>query len=103
MRTFTKKRLEIVVEAPVLSRVLDLLDRLAVTGYTVLPAVAGRGREGTWRSDGLVGEAGHMMVVACIVDHEKIDAVLDPVFNLVSRHIGIVSTQDIEVVRSDHF
>jgi nitrogen regulatory protein PII len=51
--THAKKKLEIIIEAPMLNRLLDLLDRLAVTGYTVVPAIAGRGRDGSWREGNL--------------------------------------------------
>lgn len=100
---YPKKRIEIIVEMPVLNRLLDLLDRLAVTGYTVMPALAGRGRDGSWRRSGLVGEAGHMVVVVCILDESRINEVLEPVFNLVSRQIGIVTVSDVQVVRQEHF
>ncbi|MEO1201032.1 MAG: DUF190 domain-containing protein [Pseudomonadota bacterium] len=101
--TYPKKRLEIVVELPVLNRLLDLLDREAVTGYTVLPALAGRGADGSWRREGLVTEAGRMVVVFCILDANRVEVVLQAVYKLVSRQIGIVSVSDVEVVRSDHF
>lgn len=103
MQTHPKKRIEIVVEAPVVGRLLTLLDDLAVTGYTVIPALAGRGREGSWRRDGLVGEAGRMVVIYCIVDAQRVDTVLDPVFKIVSRQIGIVTLSDVEVIRPGHF
>lgn len=103
MQTHPKKRIEIVVEAPVLGRLLSVLDDLEVTGYTVVPALAGRGRDGSWRREGLVGDAGRMVVVFCIVDAQRVDAVLDPVFKLVSRQIGIVSLSDVAVIRPDHF
>ena len=103
MQTFPKKRIEIVVEAPVLGRLLQTLDDLAVTGYTVTPALAGRGLEGSWRRDGLVGEAGRMVVVFCILDASRVDAVLGPVFKLISRQIGIVTVSDVQVIRPEHF
>lgn len=102
METHLKKRIEIVVERPILSRLLDLLDRLAVTGYTVIPAIAGRGREGAWH-EGMVGDAGHMVMVICVTDPARVDAVLEPVYSLLSRQIGIVTTSDVQVVRRDHF
>jgi nitrogen regulatory protein PII len=103
METHPKKRLEIIVEAPVLKRVLDLLDRLAVTGYTVMPALAGRGRDGRWRREGLVTDAGQMVVIVCILDESRVSDVLDPVFELVSRQIGIVTLSNTWVVRPERF
>jgi nitrogen regulatory protein PII len=100
--THAKKRIEIIIEAPMLARLLDLLDRLAVTGYTVVPAIAGRGREGSWR-EGQLTEAGRMVMVVCITDGARMQAVLDPVYKLLARQIGIVSVADVQVVRKDHF
>ncbi|HAJ21764.1 MAG TPA: transcriptional regulator, partial [Rhodospirillaceae bacterium] len=38
-QTYPKKRLSIIIEAPFLNRLLDLLDGLDVPGYTALPAL----------------------------------------------------------------
>ena len=103
LSTYPKKRLDIIVEAPIMNRLLDLLDRLAVTGYTVIPALAGRGREGSWRRAGLVSDAGQMVAVICVLDDSRIAEVLEPVYRLVSRQIGIVTVSDVEVVRREHF
>ena len=104
MKTHTKKRVEIIVEAPVLNRLLDGLNSTPATGYTVVPALAGKGMGGgAWRGEGLAGAAGGMVVVICIVDPAHVDAVLDTVYAIVSRQIGIVSVSDVEVIRADHF
>jgi PII-like signaling protein len=103
MKTHPKKRIDITVEMPVMSRVLTLLDDLNVSGYTVIPAIAGRGHDGTWHRDGLVGRAGAVVVIFCIVDESRVQAILEPLFKLVSRQIGIVSVSDVQVIRPEHF
>lgn len=103
MQTHLKKRIEIVVEFPVLKRLLDRLDRAKVTGYTVIPALAGRGHDGAWNSEGLAGDAGRMAVVVCITDPSKLDAVLEEVYAVVARQIGIVAVSDVQVIRAEHF
>lgn len=103
MKMYPKKRIEIMVEAPLVARVLGLLDERNVSGYTVLPAIAGRGREGSWHRDGLVGQAGAVVQIFCIVDESRVDEILEPLFKLVSRQIGIVSVSDVQVIRPDHF
>lgn len=103
LATHRKKRIEVVIEAPVLSRLLDGLDRLSVTGYTVLPALAGRGRTGSWRRDDAVNPAGQMVCVVCITDQQKVSDILDAVHSLLARQIGIVSVSDVEVIRQEHF
>jgi nitrogen regulatory protein PII len=103
MQTYLKKRIEILVEAPALHRLLDKLDSSGVTGYTVLPALAGKGRSGSWTEDGLVGDAGRVVAVLCITDAAKADLVLESIFGLLSRQIGIVNISDVAVIRSEHF
>jgi nitrogen regulatory protein PII len=103
MEMHSKKRIEILLEAPAQKRLTDLLDRLDVTGYTVLPVIGGRGHHGVWSRDGLPSAAGAMVSVAIIVAEEKLDQVLEPVFELVRRHIGIVTISDVAVIRGDRF
>ena len=76
MELHPKKRLVIVIESPALNRLLRRLDELDVPGYTAQPALAGRGRSGTWRRDGVVGEAGVMTVVSLILDESRLEEVL---------------------------
>jgi PII-like signaling protein len=103
MQTHIKDRIEIVIEAPVLERMLNLIRKAGVTGYTVLPAMAGAGSGGEWSEDSTFTEAQRMVVVLCITDPSRTDAVLEPVFRLLSRHIGIVTVGKVEVIRGERF
>lgn len=103
MDTYAKKKIEIIVEAPILNRLLDRLDELAVSGYTVLPVLAGRGRGGSWSREGLATDAGRMVMVVVVTDESRVQAVLEPVYKIVLRQIGIVTLSDVQVIRPDHF
>lgn len=103
MMTYPKKRIDIMVEAPLMQRVLNLLDEQGVGGYTVIPVLAGRGKDGAWHRDGVVGRAGALVMIFCILDEARIDEVLRPLFALVSRQIGIVTVSDVQVIRPEHF
>ena len=103
MQTYPKKRIDIMIEAPLMARVLATLDSSGVMGYTVLQAYAGKGKDGPWHRDGVVGRAGALVQIFCIVDESRMDAVLDAVFEVVSRQIGIVTVSDVQVIRRDYF
>lgn len=103
MKTFPKKRLSIIIEAPFMNRLLDLLDGLKVPGYTVLPGLAGRGNSGAWRRDSLSSDAGRMVQVLIVLDAEKVPDVLRAVRNVLDRQIGIVTLSDVEVLRPELF
>ena len=103
MKTHPKKRIDIMVEAPLMQRVLTLLDQEGVSGYTVLPVLAGRGKDGAWHRDGVVGRAGALVMIFCILDETRVNEVIEPLFKLVSRQIGIVTISDVQVIRPEQF
>ncbi len=103
IKTYPKKRLSIIIEAPFMNRLLDMLDSLEVPGYTVLPALAGRGNSGSWRRDLLSSDAGRMVQVLIVLDAEKVPPVLEAVRRVLDRQIGIVTLTDVEVLRPELF
>lgn len=103
MQTSSKKRLEIVIEAPMLDRLTRKLDQLKLSGYTVMPAMSGRGQNGTWSRKGEISESQRMFVLFAVMDEKVLQKVLDEVYALVSSQIGIVSISDVQVIRAEHF
>lgn len=101
--TFPKKRLSIIIEAPFMKRLLAILDDLEVPGYTVLPALAGRGASGPWSRDSLSSDAGRMVQVLVVIDAEGVPDVLRAVRAVLDRQMGIVTLSDVEVLRPDNF
>jgi nitrogen regulatory protein PII len=99
----SKKRIEIIVEAPALHVVLEALDGANVSGYTVLPALEGRGHHGGWNRDDSFNNASHMIMVVCITSEDKAEAAVASVYKIVQRQIAILSISDVTVVRPDHF
>lgn len=103
MQTFPKKQLNVICERPILARLRKILDQQKVSGYTILPALAGRGSHGAWDVEGMLGDTGQMVHLICILDEALCKTVLDQVFELVGHQIGIVTVQDVFVVRPAHF
>ena len=44
-----------------------------------------------------------MLAVVCILSPEMLEPLLDKAFAMLSRHMGIVSVSDCEVMRPDRF
>ncbi|MEN9409824.1 MAG: hypothetical protein RL216_1798 [Pseudomonadota bacterium] len=102
MEMHKAKRVEIIIEAPMESRLTDALVKAGVTGFTILPVLGGSGRSGHWTREGQVGRAG-MVAVICLIRPERLDALLGAAFAVVERHIGVVSVTDCEVLRAERF
>jgi PII-like signaling protein len=103
MEMHTRKKIEIVVEAPLLNRLLGILDDANVPGYTVLPAIAGRGHHGSWSREGLATDAGRMVVVMLILSPDAVPGLMATIHPLIVRQIAIVSVSDVQVIRGERF
>ncbi|MEL6752260.1 MAG: transcriptional regulator [Pseudomonadota bacterium] len=102
MEMHNAKRVEIVIEKPLETRLTDALGEAGVTGYTVVPVRGGSGRSGPWTRDGQVGRSGMVMVI-CLIKPERLDGLLEAAFAVVERHIGVVSVTDTLVMRAERF
>ncbi|MEC9344816.1 MAG: transcriptional regulator [Pseudomonadota bacterium] len=103
MQMHKAKRVEIIIEAVMERKLTAALNEAGVTGYTVLPVHGGSGRSGTWTREGLVGRAGGMVAVICLIRPERLDPLLAAAFAVVERHIGVVSVTDTHVLRAERF
>ena len=103
MQTHEAKRVAIIIEAPMQSRLTQAMERAGVTGYSILPVLGGSGRSGAWSREGQVGRAGGMVQVVCIIRPERLDPLLEEIFKVVERHIGVVAVSNCEVLRAERF
>ena len=103
METHKAKQVAITIEAPMERRLRAVLEDAGVTGYSVLTVIGGSGRSGAWSAEGQVGLAGGMIQVICIIRSDRLDGLLDAVFSVVERHIGVVTITDCEVLRAERF
>lgn len=97
MKMSDAKRVVIIVETPMQKRLVRTLQRVGVTGYTVLSVLAGSGRHGPWVDSGPVSSAVGMVKVVCIVPPERLETLLEAVVEVLERNIGVVSVTDCQV------
>ncbi|WP_022704096.1 P-II family nitrogen regulator [Pseudorhodobacter ferrugineus] len=102
MEMHAAKRVEIIIEAVMETRLTEALRGAGVSGYTVLPVMGGAGRSGEWSREGQIGRSG-MVAVVCLIRPERLDGLLKAAFGVVERHIGVVSISDTQVVRAERF
>ena len=100
---YLKKRIDIVVEAPLIRTLTNTLDQAQVPGYSVLPILEGRGMLNAWSSEGQISDAANMVALLCIVDAAHADEVVDAVFAAIRDRIGFVTISDVFVLRPERF
>jgi len=103
MQTHDAKRVEITIEKVMLRRLTEALASADVTGWSVLPVLGGSGRSGTWNRDDQISRGTGLVQVVCLIRPNKLDALLDAAFEVVDRHIGVVSVSDAQVLRAERF
>ena len=70
MQTHKAKRVAIIIEQVMQSRLTDALTEAGVTGWTILPVLGGSGRSGEWSREGQISRGAGMVQVICIIRPE---------------------------------
>lgn len=100
MQTFVRKKLEIIVEAPHLKRVEQLLDGAGVRVYTVFDGREGKGLATGWTED---AEPHDQRLIVAICSADAAEAVFQGLSTLFQRYPGVVYASDVEVLRAERF
>jgi PII-like signaling protein len=98
-----RKRLEIIIERMAEKRACRILEEIGVTGYTVIPAMAGFGNGNRWERDRDISHASDMVVIISITDEETVLSAMMKLKSLFDAHIGVFSVSDAGVMRPDRF
>ncbi len=96
-------RLELIIERMALQRACNILEAAGLTGYTIMPAIAGFGGGNRWSRDTDISASGNMLVVVSIGTEERINAALLQLEKLLSAHIGVLNVSDVKVLRPGRF
>jgi hypothetical protein len=73
MTNFPDIRFEVLVDGPLVPRVLALAEAAGITRYMLLATQGGRGRNGRWRRDEVTGTTAKQLFVA-IMPAEKAES-----------------------------
>lgn len=98
-----KKRFELVIERMAYQRAGRILVEAGVSGYTVIPALAGYGNGNTWQRDTDISGSNDMVVIISITDEETLGVIREKMANLLSSHIGVIGISDVTVLRPEKF
>ncbi len=97
------KRIELIIEKMAYKRAGRIFEASGMTGYTVVPALAGSGKGNRWSRDTDISSARDMVVMISVGDEDKVAETLKQLADLLGDHIGIVSVSVVDVLRPDRF
>jgi hypothetical protein len=102
VNTVQRRKIEILVDAPLVRRVVAAVEAAGVTGYTLLPALGGAGHGGRWSDDQVTGAQAKVMFVT-ITTEAKAAAIADALAPLLETHGLLLVSGVVDVVRAEKF
>lgn len=101
IETVTRKRIEILTDVALLKRVTAAIERAEITGWTVLPVQSGKGRDGHWREERVMGT--DKVLVVTIAPAGKADRLAEDIAPILTTHGLLFSMWDVQVIRGERF
>lgn len=100
--TVHRRKLEILVDAPLVRRITAAAEAVGVSGYTLLPTLGGAGHGGRWSDDQVTGADAKIMFVT-VTDEARAAALTDALAPLLESHGLLLVSSIVEVVRAAKF
>jgi nitrogen regulatory protein PII len=89
------KRVEIIIEALQLHRVIALVERAGAAGYTVIPQIRGKGHRGVQADLGFSDVLKNVMIIV-IAPSSVAEQIARTVGQLFERHAGLLTVTAVE-------
>jgi hypothetical protein len=101
VETISRKRIEILTDTALVRRVTAAIDSAGITGWTILPVNAGKGRDGFWHEEQVTGT--DKSLVLTVASQEKAAVLADSLAPILTSHGLLLTMWDVEVIRGDRF
>ena len=101
IETVTRKRIEILTDTALVKRVTDAINRADITGWTVTPVTSGKGRDGPWREERVMGT--DKVLVLTIAPEDKAMALAEDIAPILTSHSLLLTMWDVQVIRGERF
>lgn len=101
IETVIRKRIEILVDSPLVRRVTAAIDMAGISGWSVLPVTSGSGREGRWHEERVTGA--DKSLILSIASPEKASALAEALAPILTSHGLLLTMWDVEVIRGERF
>ena len=101
IETVIRKRIEILCDSALQRRVTDAIDAAGITGWTVTPVDAGKGRDGRWREERVTGT--DKVMVLTIAAQDRAMTLAEAVEPMLTNYGLLLSMWDVEVIRGERF
>ena len=102
IQTVSRKRIEILVDTPLVPRVVAQLKAVDISGWSVIHVDSGGGRAGEWQDDDVTGASAKTIVLA-IASESKTSGLIEAIAPLLDSYGMLLTIGDVQVVRGERF
>ncbi len=102
IQTVSRKRIEILVDTPLVPRVVAHLKAVDISGWSVIHVDSGGGRAGAWQQDDVTGASAKSIVLA-IASEAKTSGLIEAIAPLLDSYGMLLTIGDVQVVRGERF
>ena len=102
IQTVSRKRIEILVDTPLVPRVVAQLKAVDISGWSVIHVDSGGGRAGEWQRDDVTGASAKTIVLA-IASEAKTSGLIEAIAPLLDSYGMLLTIGDVQVVRGERF
>ncbi len=102
IQTVSRKRIEILVDTPLVPRIVAHLKAVDISGWSLIHVDSGGGRDGEWQQDDVTG-ASAKTIVLVIASEAKASALIDAIAPLLDSYRMLLTVGDVQVVRGERF
>ncbi len=97
------KEIRVVVSGEHRPFVTDLLDKVQVSGYTIIGNISGKGHHGVREAHFMFSEQESLVMIMTVVPEEAVEPILAGLRPLFDRHSGVMFVTDVSVSRREYF
>lgn len=97
------KKIEIIVEGEHEQVITAMMDEAAVTGYTLLRHVSGKGHHGFHEGKTLFNDKSSLILFIAVAPEEAIVKIAQGMRTLFNKEAGVMFVSDVSVARLDYF
>jgi nitrogen regulatory protein PII len=102
MITHARRRIDILVDQPLLRKVTRELNTLGVRGYTVFQSIGGRGEGGAWQPDQISDAAAKVMIMVVASD-DVAQRLIDHFAPHLADYGMVLYVSTVEVIRAEKY
>jgi hypothetical protein len=102
VQTVTRKRIEILVDTPLVPRIVGYVKAVDISGWSIIHVDSGGGRAGQWQQDDVTGAAAKTIVLV-VASEAKANALVDVLAPVLDSYRLLLTIGDVQVVRGERF